>query len=466
MQRSWGALLALTLAITSLIAPVTGPRGPRTVQAVTDGAANTCRRLGLKDNCSVFDARRIASVHVSQYQATWVHRALTLQRQLDDDVPLARSTLPHTHNSFNASTYSPTLTNQDPNQVYSITDQLRMDVRAIEFDVHWVPSPYGTLATGGYAVTLCHGNVVNGIHVGCTNDPPLKDGLRELRAWLDRPENKNEVVLLYLENNLDGSAKAHDIVANTLQQRLGDLVARPPAGQPCAPIPTSITPAALRAAGHRVVIVGNCGPGAWGSWVFERGNASNWVESSSGPGDDYPGLTNCAAERTRTNAGHALVRWYDDSAWLSAMVDGQSSQLTPKEAAAMARCGVNLIGFDQLEPTDPRLAAIVWSWAPHEPSSPEGDARCAASGIDTHFHNEGCGAVHPFACSIGPDRWVVTTASGAWRGGQPVCAAEFPGSSYAVPRNGWENSLLRTAAGANTVWLNYADATGNGDWSA
>ena len=41
--------------------------------------------------------------------------------------------------------------NQDPNQLYSIPDQLQMDVRAVEFDVHNFPTVTGD-------VVLCHGD--------------------------------------------------------------------------------------------------------------------------------------------------------------------------------------------------------------------------------------------------------------------------------------------------------------------
>ncbi len=283
-----------------------------------------------------------------------------------------------------------TLTNLDPNQVYSLTDQLRMDVRAIEMDLHWAPSAHGKAANGYKAVVLCHGRVEGGVHVGCTNDKPFTEGLAEFSKWLRRPENGNEVVLLYLENRLDNNVTAHNIAARQLDSYLGDLIARPPAGQPCAPLPTSVSAASLRADGHRVIIVGNCGPGAWGTYVHERGPANNWYESGSGPGDDYPGLTDCASERARTNAGQAMVRWYEDSTWVSTVESGTSGHLTTTEAAAMAKCGASLIGFDQLTPEDPRLAAIVWSWAVNAPAEPNGTAKCATSGGDTRFHDNAC----------------------------------------------------------------------------
>ena len=146
-------------------------------------------------------------------------------------------TFAHTHNSFNASVYSPTVTNQDPNQVYSMADQLSMDIRAIEMDIHWVPSAFGTQATGFNAVVLCHGQVQQGVHVGCSTDRWFPTGLDELAEWMNRPENANEVVMLYLQNELDGKPLAHKIATEEIAQHLGNLVYRPPAGQPCADFP-------------------------------------------------------------------------------------------------------------------------------------------------------------------------------------------------------------------------------------
>src|SRR3954453_323903 len=196
----------------------------RSMQALEWGAAAACRTplydapdASMPEYCGAFDGREVSEAKVAEYEKSWVHRALTLQRGLDEAAPFWEEQLPHTHNSFNASSYSiptdgaapsyyATLTNQDPNQVYSITDQLRMDVRAIEIDLHWVPSPYGSVATHGYWPTMCHGDgedpTGKGVyaHVGCTDDRPMQDGLAEVKRWL--VAHPHEVVLVYLENQL------------------------------------------------------------------------------------------------------------------------------------------------------------------------------------------------------------------------------------------------------------------------
>ena len=130
----------------------------RSMQAIVAGAAAACRTplrdapdASAPDYCGVFDGREVSEAKVEAYESSWVHRALTLQRALGRTAPLWEEQFVHTHNSFNASSYAiptngsapsyyPTLTNQDPNQLYSMTDQMRMDVRALEIDLHWVPS--------------------------------------------------------------------------------------------------------------------------------------------------------------------------------------------------------------------------------------------------------------------------------------------------------------------------------------
>jgi hypothetical protein len=198
-----------------------------------------------------------------------VHRALRLQSRLDEDQPLRLSLVPHTHNSGNATAYRPTLSTADPNQRYTVFDQLRMGIRGIELDLHWHVHPSGTPETDFKAVVECHGRTEGAgplvIHLGCTADRLAEEGLAELAAFLAVPGNEREVVLLYLENQLDGDPRAHEQISDAIERHLGDLVARPPAGQPCATLPYDTSRADLLAAGHQVLVVGNCGPASWGT---------------------------------------------------------------------------------------------------------------------------------------------------------------------------------------------------------
>jgi hypothetical protein len=439
-------------------------------------AGAACRTVVTDGSCEPVDGRAISAAAVAAYQHSWVHRALTLQRQLDERVPVVATQIVHTHNSFNSSAYAlngaqppsyyATLTNQDPNQVYSLTDQLNMDVRFVELDLHWVPSPYGSAATNGYWVTLCHGDGQQApatgtwVHVGCTDDRPAQDGFAELHRWL--AAHPSEFVFVYLENQLyDGSpvasaTLAHDTAASLIQQQLGSLVYRPQgtsAGR-CADAPYNLSVAQMRATGARMMLVGNCGPGtAWPSWVFTRG--PKWDES--GNPTTYS-ASDCTHDRSARASGSSFRRFFEDSTVLTTARQS-TTQISAETTATMVRCGVNIIGMDQLTTGDPRLAALVWSWAPGQPSS----GGCAADGSGGRFGSMDCGQQHRFACRDASGRWHVTVATGRWREGADACAAEFPGSHFAVPGNGYDATQLPITSGSGTpVWLAYA--VSGGQW--
>jgi len=450
----------------------------RIAQQADRQAGAVCRTAVTDGSCEPVDGRAVSPAAITAYQRSWVHRALSLQRQLGERLPILDTQIVHTHNSFNASAYSlngtqspsyyPTLTNQDPNQVYSLTDQLNMDVRFVELDLHWVPSPYGTAATNGYWVTLCHGDgrqapTSTWVHVGCTADRPAQDGFAELKRWL--VAHPSEFVFVYLENQLyDGAPVAsqqlaHDTAASLIQQQLGSLVYRPQGTSSgrCAEAPWTASVATLRAHGARAVLVGNCGPGtAWPSWVFSRG--VKWDES--GNPTTYS-ASDCARDRGARAAEFNFRRFFEDSTVL-ATAQQSTSQITATTAATMVRCGVNIIGMDQLTTDDPRLAALVWSWAPGQPSR----GGCAVAEPGGRWDSADCGERHRFACRDTGGHWHVTAAMGPWREGADACQAEYPGSRLAVPMNGYDDTLVPIVGPGVTsttnagVWLAYAQVGG------
>ncbi|MCU1462550.1 MAG: putative hypothetical exported or envelope protein [Acidimicrobiales bacterium] len=448
-----------------------GPAACRNVAQVDWGAARACRTIDASapDQCQPVDGRAISPADLKAYQSSWVHRALTLQRGMDLSAPLFESLLPHTHNTFNSSAYGPTLTDMDPNQVYSITDQLNMDIRLIEMDLHWVPSIFGNQATGGYWVTLCHGNSGNplNLHIGCTNDRPFQDGLAEVKKWLGA--NPTEFVVIYLENQLSGNASAHALAAKLINDALGGLIEKPAAGSSCAPMDWNHSRASMLAVGHHVAFVGNCDAGAhnaWGTTVFERG--PNWDEHGGQVGYSASSQQ-CTDDRSAHDKG-VFRRYFEDSTWLAATVGsnaatsslGGTSTIDAAQTAAMVACGVNIIGFDQLTPTDPRLAALVWSWARDEPKAGAGD--CAVSGADGRFRAAGCRQRKRAAC-VDAAGWHVTAAATTWAQAFRSCPREFGGSRFAAPVNGYRNTQLVAAKGSVTdVWVN--DTAAGPTWTA
>jgi len=477
------AAVALTVAVGGSVAladPDPAGLAQRLGQGVVNQAGADCRIVDSADGrCSTIDKRDIDRAQITAYGASWVHRALTLQRDLSATAPLIEDQLPHTHNTFNSSAYAlpangsapsyyPTLTNQDPNQAYSISDQLDMDIRAIELDLHWVPSPYGTAATHGYWVTMCHGDGEQVpkagvyVHVGCSDDRPAQDGFAEVRRWVDA--HPGQLVLIYLENQLYDASPvasatlAHDTAATLLEKAFGSLIYRPTGTSPgnCATLPYDKSRAQMlgNPKRSRVLLVGNCGPGAWSSLVFQRG--SRWDET--GDPSSY-NQSNCAADESARNSDRLFRREFEDSTFVTAATNGApGTPMSPDNVAVMVRCGVNIIGMDQLRPQDGRLAALVWSWATNQPAAA---GACAQQGGDGRFTAVSCGLPRPAACQLPTGSWRITSAAVEWRNASNECAFEFPGSRFAVPMNGYRNLMLELAhPGAAAVWLDYAKVRG------
>lgn len=464
-----GAAVVDACAQTAGQAPEVGPRACRSAQSVIWGTGQACRRAGAPDDvCIRTDGRDLSEAAMAAYEASWTHRAHALQRDLDAGVPLLRALVPHTHNSFNSTAYMATLSGSDPNQAVSMTDQLRLDMQALEIDLHWFPSPTADPGDGGKAPIMCHGRTEQPeplpvpVHVGCTAERHLGDGLAEVRQWLIERDAAGDprLLMLYLENQLDNDPTAHAAAARTIEAELGERLITTPAGQPCAPLPLTESKQSLMKRNNmagdesRVLIVGNCDTavaGPWGSVVHERG--PQWEESGSGMGDDF----DCDAERSATDFRTHWIRHWEDSTWLSTMV-GSAGEVTREETRAMVRCGVHMPGFDQLRASDRRLEDLIWSWAPDEPSTA---GACAAQGADGRFRATNCRAHLRYACVDAAGAWLVTASRGRSVSAEKACARAFPGSRPGVPANGWENALLRAAAGPGaSVWLAYRQVDG------
>jgi hypothetical protein len=437
------------------------------VETLASDANAHCRRAGVPDsNCAVPFGRQAHTAQVEAFRRSWVHKALALQYELAGDVGLRNAPWVGTHNSFNSiAEMGPTLSDTDSNQVLSLTDQLNLGVRGLEVDTHWFPS---LSAGGGNAPVVCHAGAVSD-HDGCTVERPLGPVLGEIGSWLRQPQHSDQVLLLYIEDHLDNTT-GYDTGAATIDKKLGDLVYRPPAGAGCTDLPLDLTRDQILASGAQMIIVGNssCGQGdAWPGLVF------NWHQHVENGPDGYRDFPDCGPDYDRPTYDSTLVRFYEDSTWLTdAASFGQDPPegLTPQVTAAMARCGVDLTGFDQLLPDDGRLAAAVWSWAPGEPTG----GSCATQVVNDSFpagrwDAVPCNERHRPACRTSDGSWLVAPDEVRQRRGTVACQDAGAGAELAVPRTGYEAQLLRVAmqdAGAapGQVWLGYRHQPGG--WTA
>src|SRR3954453_6686588 len=398
-------LLLLVLAVPAAAAPRAG--GP---DGVARDVAATCRSAG--GPCQ-------PEADVSGWSDTWTHRALAFQYALGNGLGLRDAPWVGTHNSFNSiAEMGNTLSDTDANQQLSLLDQLAIDVRSLELDLH---------SFAGRQV-VCHARGADQAHAGCSIEREVAPVVAEIGGWLG--DYRGQVLLLYLEDHLDGAAD-HDAATAAIRTALGDVIYTPPAGAGCTKLPLSVSRDDLLSAGKQVIIV-DTGCGAGSAWPGIAFDWSDHVENGSAAAfRDFP---DCGPDHTRAVYDATLVRYYEDSTWLSATVDGgEPGGLTPAIAAAMARCGVDLFGFDQLLPHDGRLDALVWSWAPDEPRAGGGD--CAAQRPDGRWVADACRTPRPLACR--------SDADASWTVAMGTCPR---GTRFAVPRTGYENSLLRVAS--------------------
>ena len=449
------ALTASLLVPTAALADPVSEAGSRLAQKAAEQTAATCRRDLAREECAqVLGGPDASAGAVAAYEGSEVSRTLDLQRTLGDPLPLQAGLWVGTHNSANSTSEDPTLSQSDSNQQLSLTDQLRLDVRSLELDAHWWPS----LRSSGRTPVLCHAQGAP-THVGCSTERLLQDGLAEVRAWLDA--NPGELVLLYLEDHLEG-VEGHDRAAADVRAAFGDRLYAPAAGE-CTALPLTLTREAVRAAGAQVVVMtGGCRRGVGTAW---HGVAFAETQRKEDRPVAYGGYPRCGGVDLSREDG-VFRRYFEDTTFVNsaATLGGQATPddgLTPETVAAMTRCGVDLLGLDQLVPGDGRLDALVWSFAPGQLDLPGVAVQRASDGRWLAVSDEDR---RPAACRLPDGSWTVTgpgpRVSAAGR------CAEL-GAAFDVPRRGRDAQLLleaQQAAGAEQVWLALT-SPGAGAWS-
>ncbi len=389
----------------------------------------------------------------------WAQRALGIQFEIAGDLPFIQTPWVGTHNSFNSTAQSGvTLSAEDANQKVDLLAQLDSGIRSLELDVHRSPD------YAGGPIRVCHGRGADQLHFGCTTEKLLAPTLAEIVGWLDSPAGHNQVLMLYLEDHM-GDAAGYDAAAQIVADGLGSRLYAPPAAGGCTEVPADLTRDEIVTAGKQAFVVSDCGPGTgWGDVAF---NWNSHVESRPVGYQDFP---DCGPDYDRATYQSTLVRYYEDSTALTNIVGPPTGiatpddGITPETAAAMARCGVDLVGLDQVVgPADPRLEALVWSWAANRPAAPgtrprrncaiQRQARLATAGRSAWFDRI-CNRLHRPACLARSGKWRILP--GARSRSRARAACKRRNLTLGAPRTGYEAQLLASAmsaAGAKVAWL-------------
>lgn len=404
-------------------------------------------------SCDVIYNVSANSGAVGDYKSSWIHKALQLQRGLDMEAPLAKALFVGTHNSYNSAAYSKFFVYIDPNQVFSIHDQLEMDCRFIELDAHWYFSMLGPPWQWKNRLLLSH---AQGNNLGATAfDRPIDEAFEEVNHWLRQPANQNEVVIMYIEDYIDGHyAEAIALV----QKYFGDILYRPD-GSGCVGIPMNISKGDILSLGKRLIIVSEgCRNAEWNKYVFSGvGDYTSSVFKTSGDRENrsYPNCT----EFSQQEYDSYMIRVYEDRTTLSAVFN-PGPPISPDTMTELVKCGVNVIGTDKLQPFDGRLQNAIWSWDENQPDNYNNAEGCAQMWGNGRWNDASCGTAIRYACRRpGTYEWYITTAQGEWNNGVNACSAETGGEFvFAAPINGYDNQKLKEEKdmhGPGAVWLNY-----------
>ena len=377
-------------------------------------------------------AGRARADGIDDFNQGWIGQTLTAQRQLDLEIPLSEGNWIGTHNSFNSGAYTTALSYLDPNQVDSIFNQLRIGARHIEFDVHWTPKFEGAFDYPD-RLLLCHGT---SDHIGCsTSDRYLSEGLDEIVAWLGLASSLGEVLILQIEDHMEGR---HGEAYTQINDRLGAWIYR---SGGCQDIPNSLTKAEVLNAGKRIVIWGSGGCTGDGNWN----------------GTVYTGLG-------------AVSRVWEDSTVIGGIGGGAQTAISASDVMDYFANGMNVIALDQLHQNDPRLEAAVWSWAVLEPNDFGGVEDCAVQVADGRWIDDQCILQNHFACRHAVHGgWAVSPESGRWIEGVSACSVLGADYRFSTPASSQQNQALsqaRSQAGLDRVWLNHNDRQAEGFWES
>jgi hypothetical protein len=369
---------------------------------------------------------------IDNFNNSWTGKALDLQRALDNAAPMSDNNILGTHNSYNSEAYtscnfSVGCRYLDPQQKYSIKDQLRMGARFIELDVHWT-TKMESLFSYPKRLLLCHG-------VCSINDKYATEGFSEVASWLNDSNNADEVIILYIE---DHSSGRHTDLANQLNKYFGAKI-YPSNG--CGTIPNSLSKAQVLAAGKQVVL-------------WKDGGCSG---------------TASMAKMAFTGLG-GIGRIWEDATTLGTIAEffeGGIKSISANDVRQAFLTGANIVNLDDMVTSDGRIAAAIWSWDSNEPNNLNNED-CAVQKANGRWNDASCSNLLPFACQNSAGSWVVPdNRSGQWRDGPSMCASLGGSFRFAAPTNSQANQALKAAkeaVGYTQVWINHDDIEREGQW--
>lgn len=386
---------------------------------------------------------------VREFKKSWKYWALKYQRYLANDVPINLNVHLSTHNSTanlaDTPRYLP-VPHFLLNQWYSLSDLMDLGVRVLDIDIHMIR---------GYART-CHGNEEYPVRyldgstyaLGCLPTERFYfDVLKEIRNWINNPENAQEVLILFSEDYAEPAHGGNDEDVNSpLEQYLGELIFTPEMLKdhttPWGNESRWPTPRELIKLGKRII-------------YFDRNtHGGRWLHQASPYGSDLSYDTsidvrqargmNCSQIEYRTtypwlnlSDPYRKMRFifsHEDRVW------GRTDmQMTLEDSKTITQCNISPT-LDQVSVGDERLKALIWSWAPDHF---EEFRKCTyLQREDEHWHSQSCEERKRGVCRLPNHNLAITQKPIYENEFKNECQHEYPGSLPSAPRLPYEQLTL------------------------
>lgn len=464
------------------------------------------------ERCDKKGVCAIVCKHGSVQMDHWAQKALKLQRKLAYRRNFCSATLLGSHNSaINIADgygvedhvfegylhyfkwFKKGMTIHTNDQLFSLTDQLHMGVRFIELDVHWFDDDLHIAHCGGFKLKLLDGiiTVFNDIAkilgtdiewdsetIGCKpsmssipakEQRPLKDALNELSMWLHAPENQDEFLIVFFDDETDLMKwnKVGKLLDYIKEYFAENEILRPLDLAYNTKWPTFEE---LLSVGKRVVFMSGIDYLASGEEIlFVKDTVCNWQEPHL-PLSLFP---DChfheSATKTPGSPDNKLTIFRPETSEIEYGILNAAGQfginqnlLNEKSLPGVINCGINLPSPDNITPK--RVEATIWVVTKGHELQPQ---KCVALLQQSKtWQSVDCNTKNLVAACVdvnNPRHWQLGSSSVVEADAVVACAAlPFTVMEYSVPACGYENELLYRLLmmqqnGLNStagVWLN------------
>jgi hypothetical protein len=341
-------------------------------------------------------------------------------------LPLNQVQLPSTHNSH--ITYADNYGNiqgelahlvqkVDPrefvhisNHWVTVTDQLNLGARHLELDIHYFLGSIRICHAGGVHLKSLNriverlSKLLNTtIHwdsetLGCfsTKYPTLIDALNEINDWMSKPENQNEIIFIYFDNqqDLDEWNFVKNITVAIDKSNLGSIAFTPDSKNQLFPFSWPSMKQLRQMNKRAIFVTGTDYKDHNAPYLFRK---DIWEEVNN---EDFIAYPSCNTKSTSSHmVSSKFFRILTEVIWLAWFETPSKPFLGEQVVPNMFKCAhVNFISVDLLTPTI--AESFIWSWQKNEPTikTPKNGCTIIDKTTGRWYIDTSCNTLHIHAC--------------------------------------------------------------------